>query len=86
MDKTIHDEILDEIDRTIEEGENSDEEPIVENNDQNVEEEKPNNLDKVYHVKLDPVENIAECMALAVEGSQIQELILHFVKLENTFF
>ena len=85
MGETIHDEILDEIDQAIEEGENSDEEPIVENNDQNVEEEKSNNLDKVYHVKLDPVENIAECMALAVEGSQIHELIFHFAKLENTF-
>lgn len=84
MDKIASDEILDAIEKEISEGENLNEEPVVENNDKDIEDKKKNDPNQIY-IKLDPVENIAECLALSVEGAQIHYLLMNFIKVDNTF-
>ena len=86
MDKIENDPILDAIDEATAEEEDANEIPHIESNDEDIEDEKNDAHDpnKIY-VKLDPVENIAECMSVAVEGKQIHEMILQFVRIDNTF-
>lgn len=91
MDEATNKAILDEIDQAIAEGENNNtnESSTINNHDnKNINNDK--SIDKKIDskeicIKLDPVENVAECMALAIEAGTIHYGILNLIRLENTF-
>lgn len=91
MDEATNKAILDEIDQAIAEGENNNtnESSTINNHDnKNINNDK--SIDKKIDskeicIKLDPVENVAECMALAIEAGIIHYGILNLIRLENTF-
>ncbi|MGL6107546.1 hypothetical protein [Romboutsia sp.] len=94
MDEATNKAILDEIDQAIAEGENNNtnESSTINNHDnKNINNDKiDSSIDKKIDsteicIKLDPVENVAECMALAIEAGNIHYGILNLIRVENTF-
>lgn len=95
MDEATNQAILDEIDQAIAEGENNNtnENSTINNHDndykninngKSVDDNKKIDATKIC-IKLDPVDNVAECMALAIEAGQIHYGILNLIRIENTF-
>ena len=79
MDEATHKAILDELDQAIAEAENNNT-----NNDQSTDNKKEIDCTEIC-IKLDPVNNVAECMALSIEAGQIHYGILNLIRVENTF-